>query len=572
MTRRLVVLLTLVLMTARPATGQIVRGTVHEAESGRVIESGVVTLLDGDGATIRAVLTDSLGDFAVRAPAPGAYRLRFERLGFRPVITDRFMLDEGETESRAIRAEIVSVSLERIVVSDRPRCRILREADTLTARVWSAVRSVLASTAAAEAGLYPHVTIERYVRTFDYRRNMVTKERKWTTTGVSAAPFVALAARDLEQYGFVRRAGDSVTFYAPDARTLMAEEFLRTHCFRVRDDRAVRGRVGLDIEPTPRRTLPDIKGTLWLDPATGELRRLEFVYVNLPPYVPREDAEGWVEFRRVPRGAWVVDRWALRLPFVGQPPAAATYGAPVPTAGESTRDRAPQLLGSHEEGGRIVSMEEERRRPRTAGASAATVAVRGFVRTTAGGPVAGARAFLSGTGYSSVSDAEGAFAMLEVTPGRYQLSFTHPRFDTLDVVGPVVEIDASDSAQHTLTMPTDADIARSVCVSGLSHPPTSHTLLYGYVRDGTSTAVSPDVRVRATWRVTAPRGPTVGVRNETAEVQSDASGRYQLCGIPSDTPFTIRASAPARRIAERRIDALLSPVTRVDLQLPKGRM
>jgi hypothetical protein len=268
-----------------------------------------------------------------------------------------------------------------------------------------------------------------------------------------------------------------------------------------------------------------------------------------------------------------VDRWALRLPYVGRPPGAAAYGPPVPTAGESTMDRAPQLLGSLEEGGRIVSMERESRR--TSGVSAVTVAVRGFVRTAAGEPVAGARAFLSGTGHSSVTDREGAFAMLDVTPARYQLSFTHPRFDTLDVVGPVVEIDARDSAQHVLTMPTGDDIARSVCAARMSQPahtPATHTLLYGYVRDGASPAVVADATVRATWRLSRPRGPTVGVRSQSIEVESDGTGRYQLCGIPTDAPFTIRVSRGARRGAERRIDALSSTVIRVDLELPKGRI
>jgi hypothetical protein len=566
MTLRFLSSITLLLGFAWPAAGQIVRGTAREAESGRAIESGVVTLLDEGGAPVRAVLTDSLGEFAVRAPAAGAYRLRFERLGFRPMTSDRFTLDEGETESRTLRAEIVTVSLERIVVTDRPRCRILREADTLTARVWSAVRSVLASTVAAESGLFP-VTIERYERDYDYRRSMVTSERKWTSTGPSAAPFVAISARELERDGFVRRDGDTVSFYAPDARTLIAEEFLRTHCFKVRDERAERGRVGLDIEPVPRRTLPEIKGTLWLDAATGELRRLEFVFVNLPAYVSREDADGWVEFRRLPRGAWIVDRWALRLPLVGRVPPASVYGAPVPTAGEVGGNRTGQLLGIHEEGGRIVSLEPQR--PRTPSAPAVTVAVRGFVRTAAGQPVVGARAFLSGTGHSSVTDREGAFAMLDVAPARYRLSFTHPRFDTLGIVGPVVEVDASGSGQYVLTMPTDDEIARQVCASTKTDPTSSLvTLLYGYVRDGSSPAVVPNATVTAAWRLALLRGPTVFVRNQSLEAQSDASGRYQLCGVPDDTPITVRVSRGTRRRLEQ-LDPPAAPVNRFDVQLPR---
>lgn len=306
MTRRFTILTTVVVLLAPEAQGQLVRGTAREAESGRAIESGVITLVDTSGAVIRAVLTDSLGEFGVRAPSPGAYRLRFERLGFRPITTDRFILDEGETETKAIRAAAVSISLDRIVVTDRPRCRVLPEADTLTARVWSAVRGVLASAAAGESGWYPYVTIERYERDYDYRRKLVTKERKWTQTGASTAPFVAIAASVLEKKGFVVSDGDTVTFYAPEARTLIAEEFLRTHCFRVRDERTERGRVGLDIEPVPRRFVPDIKGTLWLDAATGELRRLDFIYVNLPPMCPliaRRVGWSFAAFR-AGRGSW----------------------------------------------------------------------------------------------------------------------------------------------------------------------------------------------------------------------------------------------------------------------------
>lgn len=569
MSTRFVILVTLVVVRAAEAHGQIVRGTAREAESGRAIESGVVTLLSPAGASVRAVLTDSLGEFGLRAPSPGAYRLRFERLGFRPMTTDRFTLDEGETETKPIRAQAVSVSLERIVVTDRPRCRVLPEADTVTARVWSAVRGVLASAAAGEMGWYPYVTIERYERDYDYRRKLVTKERKWTQTGSSTAPFVAISASFLEKEGFVVGDRDTVTFYAPEARTLIAEEFLRTHCFRVRDERTERGRVGLDIEPVPRRYVPDIKGTLWLDAATGELRRLDFVYVNLPSNVPSDRAEGWVEFRRLPRGAWIVDRWLLRLPLVGQPPPASVYGSGVPVAGELPAERATELIGTHEEGGRIVSLDKER--PRTPAPPTVAYAVQGAVRTADGAPVPGARAFLSGTGHSSVTDRDGQYAMLDVTPGRYRLSFTHPRFDTLGVVGPVVELEVTGSTEQQLTMPPDDQMARSVCErqdgGGGGQSPT---LLYGYVRDGSSPAVIPNATVTAAWRAPIALGPTVAVRHETLEVESDATGYYHLCGIPRDTQLTIRATRGTSRGAEQRIDPIGSPLTRRDVPVGRG--
>jgi hypothetical protein len=570
MTSCIAILLGLCVAIPARAWGQVVRGDAREAESGRGIESGVVTLVNADGAGVRVVLTDSVGAFGLRAPVAGVYRLRFERLGFRPVITDRFTLDAGETETRTIRATPVSISLERIIVTDRPRCRILAEADTLTARVWSAVRSVLAVAAASEVGLNSYVTIERYERDYDHRRNIVTNERKWTTTGASTAPFVAIAARELEKHGFVVRQGDSVAYYAPETRTLIADEFLRTHCFRVRDDRAERGRVGLDIEPVPGRFLPDIKGTLWLDARSGELRRLEFVYVHLPPDAPLGDADGWVEFRRLPRGAWIVDRWALRLPLVGPPPAQGGYGARLPGAGGALSDRTPDLLGIHEEGGRVLSLESHR--PRSSNASTATVSVRGSVRTVGGDPVPGARAFLSGTSYSSVPDAEGNFAILDVPQARYRLSFTHPRFDTLGVVGQVIEVDANGTGEHQLMMPTDEEIARSVCVrQGAQRSNAPVALLYGYVRDGSSAAGVPAATVTVSWRAAIARGPRVGVRTQAVEVQSDTSGFYQVCGVPREIQLTARATKGTRRGVEERIEPLRPPVNRVDVTLPSGR-
>jgi hypothetical protein len=560
------------LLVAVPAStlGQIVRGTAREVESGRAIESGVVTLLDAGGSPIRAVLTDSTGTFGLRAPGAGAYRLRFERLGFRPTTSDRFTLDAGETETKVIRATPVSVNLERIVVTDRPRCRVLPEADTLTARVWSAVSGVLASAAAAEIGLYPYVTIERYERDYDDRRKLVTRERKWTITGASTTPFVALPARELEERGFMVPQGDSVSFYAPEARTLIAEEFLRTHCFRVRDDRSERRRVGLDIEPVPGRVLPDIKGTLWLDAASGELRRLEFVYVNLPPNVPREIAEGWVEFRRLPRGAWIVDRWALRLPLVGEPPARSAYGTELPVAGQAPSKRVRELLGVREEGGRVVSLESQR--PRAPSASTTTVVVRGSVRTPRGEPVPGARAFLSGTGHSSLTGADGGFVIPDVAPARYRLSFTHPRFDTLGIVGDVVEIDADGTGDHQLTMPTDEQIANAACtLPDAQRADQPATLLYGYVREGSSPAATPRATVTVAWRIANPRGPTVAVRSQTLEVESDATGRYQVCGVPRETQLIVRATHGTRRGPDQRLDPLTSPVTRRDVALSRAR-
>ena len=563
-------LLLLMILLAAPASlgGQVARGAARDADSGGPIESGVVTLLDAEGGAIRAMLTDAAGQFAIRAPSPGRYRLRFERLGFQPTTTERFTLDEGESEFQVVTAKAVTVSLERIVITDSPRCRVLREADTLTARVWSAVRGVLASAAAGESGLYPNVTIERYVRDYDQTRRLVTQDRRWRTTGASKSPFVAAPARELERKGFAVRDRDTVTFYAPDAGTLIAEEFLRTHCFRVRDDRADRGRVGLEIEPVPGRSLPEIKGTLWLAAESGELRRLEFAYVNLPEVVPRGSADGWVEFRRLPRGAWVVDRWALRLPLVGLPPAAANYAA-VPGVEPVARRR--QWLGTHEEGGVLISLEAEPSGQIKSASQGATV--RGSVHTATGEPVPGARAFLSGTGFSAVTDDGGSFVMRDVSAGRYRLSLTHPRLDTLGVMAPVVEISADGQGDHRLTVPADDEIARQVCAArGDTTVDQRTTLLYGYVREAGSRAVVHGAKITIRWQRATVSAAGVEVRTQTLATESDAAGQYFICGIPPGLSVTVRATLlGTHRGGEQPVGPLDAPVTRLDVEVGGGR-
>jgi hypothetical protein len=232
-------------------------------------------------------------------------------------------------------------------------------------------------------------------------------------------------------------------------------------------------------------------------------------------------------------------------------------------------ERTRELLGVHEEGGRVVSLDLQ---PQTSNAAANTVIVRGSVRTASGEPVPGARAFLSGTGHSSITDREGTFAILDVTPGRYRLSFTHPRFDTLGVVGQVIEVDASGTGEHQLRMPTDEEIARSACAGqNVESSDQPMTLLYGYVRDGSSTAVVPAATVTVSWRLAIARGPTVGVRSEALEVQSDAGGHYQVCGVPREIQLSARATHGIRRGRDQRVDPLTAPLNRVDVALVRAR-
>jgi hypothetical protein len=79
----------------------------------------------------------------------------------------------------------------------------------------------------------------------------------------------------------------------------------------------VDGLIGLAFEPARKRRVADVKGVLWLDAATAELRHLEFTYTNLPWDVPASRVGGRVEFEQLASGVWIVRRWYVRAPRMG---------------------------------------------------------------------------------------------------------------------------------------------------------------------------------------------------------------------------------------------------------------
>jgi hypothetical protein len=143
--------------------------------------------------------------------------------------------------------------------------------------------------------------------------------------------------------GYVVVDGDGWTDYGPDAEVLLSDIFLRTHCF---ETRAEKGLVGLAFTPARGRNLPDVKGTLWVDPDNAELRYLEFTYTRIPERLNAPKAGGRVEFMRVPNGAWIVRDWVIRMPI-----AQVVAGA--------YNTSAPRVVGYREAGGSAVEIKTE---------------------------------------------------------------------------------------------------------------------------------------------------------------------------------------------------------------------
>jgi hypothetical protein len=338
--RTRIALLGAALFAAGPTAAQSVQGRVTEPGTGQPVSGAVVLLLDERGERVSATLTDAQGGFAVRARTPGTYSLRAERVGYATATSPALSLGAGMEVERSLALEPRQVVLEPLLVTGTQReCIIRPQAEA--AVVWEELRKALdAASIADQAGRY---AFRR--RTFHRLRTLTGwqtfDEQVWTSRKFTTEPFHATPVHRLALHGYVEgAAGDSVVFHAPDANTLLSDSFLDHHCFRLRERRES---VGLEFAPTADRTLPDVRGVLWMDRSTGRLRRLEYTYVNLP-YPNRGDALGGeLVFEQLPDGAWIVRRWVVRMPRLSVSSEGTTY--------------FPMLV---EQGGEVIAI-----RPRT---------------------------------------------------------------------------------------------------------------------------------------------------------------------------------------------------------------
>jgi hypothetical protein len=299
------------------ATGQTVVGQVVEEDAERPLAGAFVVLEDSAGVRHGAVLAGDDGRFVVRAPSPGRYRLVARLIGYADQASGLFRLAADETVERRLEVRIRAISLEGIRAEVGKRCRRGPDGSDQTARLWDEARKALEIAEWGETGQALRFRIVRHRRELDARTLKVTAIQETGQRGYFAeSPYQSIPAERLEAAGYIQdESRDGVwDHFAPDGEVLLSGSFLDTHCFRVEGGDG--SLVGLGFEPVAGRDLPDIRGTLWLDRGSAELRRLDFRYVNLPyPHDDWPQVGGMVEFERLGTGMWIVRRWYIRMPL-----------------------------------------------------------------------------------------------------------------------------------------------------------------------------------------------------------------------------------------------------------------
>jgi hypothetical protein len=277
-------------------------------------KGALVALLNARDSVVAEGLTSETGGRILRA-APGTYRVRVRRIGYLPWVSAPVSLPRDG--SLSLNVESARVALERIVVNSGSQCARNDLNTFALSTVWDEISKALRSSQLTMDDL------EGIGRARVYRKEVgndgtVISADTTIFSITDQRPFGAIDPDSLANNGYVLGdAGAGWQYFAPDETVLLSEPFAATHCFRVvrQPDRA--GQIGVSFEPIPGRRVADIKGVLWVDQETSQLREVVFRFVNAGA-MTQFGADGVTHFRRVPSGAWIVDEWKLRAPRLSE--------------------------------------------------------------------------------------------------------------------------------------------------------------------------------------------------------------------------------------------------------------
>jgi hypothetical protein len=313
--KRLGALTFLLLLCPGIAAAQEIQGVVRDSASERPIAGAVVTVLGAGSAARARGVTNIVGEYRLPIDA-GALRIRVVRIGFAPV--ERAIAPVTE---RVMRVDLVMRSLPRLLdaihVRDNPLCPARSDRSAAFA-LWEQAQAVLLVAVVGSQTNPPRFVHARFERIMIGMSKRIEDQSVLVDT--SAAPstsfIAAMSATKFIEQGFVSVNGDRSSYFAPDALTLLDDNFGSAYCFSLHARDSERPtQIGLVFEPAyAERGRIDIRGTLWLDTAARELRMIEYRYVGLPAAAERAQPGGYVSFRAMQNGQVLVDRWSLRTP------------------------------------------------------------------------------------------------------------------------------------------------------------------------------------------------------------------------------------------------------------------
>lgn len=526
----------LALAGATRVHAQRLTGTV--TDQGAHVPGAVVMLVGADGAIAGRTVSKEDGSYSVSAAREGSYMVRVLRIGFRPTVAGPVDLRAATPARRDLPLSGRVQVLPSVQVVDRGKCQVHPDTSGIAFRLWDEARTALIATVLTESEPLG-VRLTHDERTFDPSGGKVLVDSASTADGASRRPIVTLAPDELARSGYASNdEHGGTTYWGPDANVLLSESFAALHCIRPElppaDTGAFAGVLGVAFEPSVKGGggHVDVRGVLWIDRQSAELRSLDYTYVNVTSVVERAHAGGHVEFLRLPDGSWTISRWWIRSPIVETTIFREPSTVPGAPPGQRTSQR---LIGIHESRGDILEL-------RRGGAmwwerGRVSVAVR--VTDSAGAAVR-AMVSLNDTARSFATAEDGVVRFDRVLPGPARLIVHVPALDSLDAPGTLAGITIPDHPFDPIgvRVPSAQEAFAARC--------GNEALEWneGAVRGRVALQDAAGASVEVSWDMPYARlggGPPVVV-HEARSVAADARGGYFVCGVPRGLALTVRVS------------------------------
>ena len=563
---RLIPIAVAIVIAGVPAGAQDVRVEVFEAANGKPIIGANVSLYDSAGTIpLGGSFSDQGGRVELRAPGRGSYRVKADKVGFDTWTSVQLMLGERVVLVRAGMAPMRAPA--PVVVRSETACLQLTGPGTAVGDLWGEIKKALSGNAQTEAqGLVP-LDVDLYERVLD--RNLgIVSEHAEQRTRISRRPVLGISWDQID----TTRRGDATSsdvYRAPDAATIVSDQFVRSHCYAaIRGYGPEAGLSGLEFKPARIAGLPELTGVLWLDPKENALRALNFDYVNLPIPLRIARTTGRVEFQQLPSGQWIVPRWYLRMPRVARVLASDVRSPSV------SRD---SLVGYQEVGGaarpagtkptsQLANATEDADSPSTANQS---VIVGVVYDSTSGKPLGGVEVSTGGGKFKAVTNSGGRYELTVNGPINDRLVFDHPRLRLFQIADQVqtVSLPAGARSQASVIVPSYATLRKRLC--GRNETGTeAQGMMVGYVRDPYGKPLA-RAHVWAAWQISwvEQNGRLVSTNQQrTVETDTNTDGSYMMCGLSRGAQMTAKVGVGGRPTLEEKLVVPPSMVLEHDFQ------
>jgi hypothetical protein len=197
------------------------------ASGGAPITFALVRLIPQAGGPGRSTLTREDGGFRFTGVAPGAYRLRLERIGFHTEVSEELTVPPGGTVTHAFRAAPRALVIAGVTGAAACYTDGQLERDPELASLWrEAQKGMETKRAFDQEYIYSYIMMQRTRRELREPRDSIARDS--ARTHVVNDP--RRRARRTGWQGYGRSEGIRLHVRVPDGAEILAPDFLSTHC------------------------------------------------------------------------------------------------------------------------------------------------------------------------------------------------------------------------------------------------------------------------------------------------------------------------------------------------------